>query len=238
MEDILTMGFAALGIAPPPGATESFRRYYELLSERNRVMNLTAIEGEIDTARLHFLDCAALLSLPELSFDGKRVIDVGTGAGLPGVAVAILCRETNLTLLDAHAKRTRFLEEVIETLPLTNTGCVTARAEEAGRLPEYRERYDIAMARAVARLDELCELCLPYVRVGGVFVAMKSADCSEELSNSARAIELLGGGDVRVCEYAIPGTALRRAAIVIQKRAATPERYPRRYSRISKAPLS
>ena len=146
-----------------------FRRYYELLTEWNKVMNLTAISGEEDTARLHFLDCAALAGLTELR--GKRVIDVGTGAGFPGLVLKILCPETELVLLDSLEKRVRFLKSVCAELGFDDVLCLHARAEEAP--PRLRESFDLACSRAVARLNLLAELCLPFVKTGGLFAAMK-----------------------------------------------------------------
>ena len=177
MEEILTSGFAQLDLPLPDGAAERFQAYYELLNERNKVMNLTAITGEAETARLHFLDCAALLKAAD--FAGKQVIDVGTGAGFPGVPLKIAEPSIRLTLLDSQAKRIRFLDEVIAVLGLTDTETVLSRAEEAPA--RFREHFDIACARAVTRLDALAELCLPLVRVGGVFVAMKGPAAEEEL---------------------------------------------------------
>ena len=214
-------------------ALRRFRRYYELLTQWNAVMNLTAISGEEDTARLHFLDCAALAELVDLS--GKRVIDVGTGAGFPGMVLKILRPETELTLLDSLDKRLRFLSTVCGELGFADVQCLHARAEEAP--PELRQSFDVACSRAVARLNLLAELCLPFVKVGGVFAAMKGPELTEELREAEKGIRLLGGEVERVAEYAVPGTELRHNAVLIRKVSETPKKYPRKWGQMKKQPL-
>ena len=210
-----------------------FRRYYELLTEWNKVMNLTAISGEEDTARLHFLDCAALAGLTELR--GKRVIDVGTGAGFPGLVLKILCPETELVLLDSLEKRVRFLKTVCAELGFDDVLCLHARAEEAP--PQLRESFDLACSRAVARLNLLAELCLPFVKTGGLFAAMKGPDAAEELREAEKGLRLLGGEIERVAEYPVPGTELRHNAVLIRKVSETPKKYPRKWAQMKKQPL-
>jgi 16S rRNA (guanine527-N7)-methyltransferase len=214
-------------------ALRRFRRYYELLTEWNAVMNLTAISGEEDTARLHFLDCAALGELVEPG--GKRVIDVGTGAGFPGMVLKILHPETELTLLDSLDKRVRFLSTVCGELGFADVQCLHARAEEAP--PELRQSFDVACSRAVARLNLLAELCLPFVKLGGVFAAMKGRSVTEELREAEKGIRLLGGEVERVAEYAVPGTELRHNAVLIRKVSETPKKYPRKWGQMKKQPL-
>lgn len=214
-------------------ALERFRRYYELLTEWNRVMNLTAISGEEDTARLHFLDCAALAELTELR--GKRVIDVGTGAGFPGLVLKILCPEMELTLLDSLDKRVKFLRIVCAELGFADVRCLHARAEEAPA--ELRQSFDLACSRAVARLNLLSELCLPFVKPGGLFIAMKGPELTEELREAEKGIRLLGGEVERVAEYAVPGAELRHNAVLIRKIADTPGKYPRKWAQMKKQPL-
>ena len=196
-------------------------------------MNLTAIEGEGPVARLHFLDSAALLNYAD--FSGARVVDVGTGAGFPGLPLAILRPDADFTLLDSQQKRIDFIAETAALLGLENTRCEAMRAEEAPA--EYREGFGIAVSRAVARLNVLCELCLPFVRVGGSFISMKAADCAEEVAEAAKAIETLGGSAPEIRTYTIPGTDVVRTAVIIKKTAPTPAKYPRRWARISKQPL-
>lgn len=210
-----------------------FRRYYELLEETNKVMNLTAISGEADVATLHFLDCTALLE--HYDFAGKSAVDVGTGAGFPGLPLRIACEDLKLTLMDSLDKRIGFLKTVCRELELSDVECIHCRAEEAAA--EHREEYDIALSRAVARLNLLCELCLPMVKVGGVFIAMKSADCDEELKEAQNAIRLLGGSFEKRIDYTIPGTDITHTALMIRKKNETAKRYPRRWAQIKKQSL-
>jgi len=231
MEDILREGLKELGLTVSEDQLKDFRSYYTILEARSKVMNLTAIHGEADTARLHFLDCAALLTMED--FHGRSVIDVGTGAGFPGLPLRILEPQMELTLLDSLAKRVDFLSEVCEALGYADVTCLHARAEEASDL---RESFDIALSRAVARLDLLCELCLPLVKVGGVFLAMKGPGCSEELEEARHAIEVLGG-EPEVPTYAIPGTDLNHCVVRIRKVKETPQKYPRRWAKMQKTPI-
>ena len=233
LEDILCDGFAGLGLPLDAQALARYRRYYERLSEQNKVMNLTAIDGEADTAQLHFLDSAALLTFAD--FSGKSLIDVGSGAGFPGVALKIACPSLELTLLDSLDKRVRFLRDLTEELGLSDVRCLHARAEEAP--PELRERFDFAASRAVARLNLLCELCLPFVKVGGLFLAMKGPGAAEEAAEAEGAITKLGGQLLRIAEYPIPGTDTRHSLVLIEKQRPTPRQYPRRWAQIKKAPL-
>lgn len=229
MRTILTEGFEALGLTVPETALAEFETYYRLLEERGSVMNLTAIHGEQDVARLHFLDCAALLGLYDCK--NKSVIDVGTGAGFPGLPMKLLEPTISLTLLDSLDKRVRFLQEVCDAVGLDDVECLHARAEEQ---PERRETYDLAVSRAVARLDVLCELCLPYVKPGGAFLAMKARGAAEELAEAKRAIEVLGGGRAQLLPYSIPGTDAEHCVVRIEKIKPTPAKYPRRWAKIQK----
>ena len=233
LEQTLREGFEALGLPLSGETLTRYRIYADFLAEKNAVMNLTAIEGEDEVARLHFLDCAALLT--ELDLAGKSLIDVGTGAGFPGLALKIACPELQLTLLDSLDKRIGFLRECWEKLGFADVRCVHARAEEAP--PDFRASFDVASSRAVARLRVLCELCLPLLREGGLFLAMKGPDCEEELAEAKPAIRLLGGRVERVFDYEIPGTGIRHAVVVIRKIAETPAKYPRPWAQIRKKPL-
>lgn len=232
LENILSSGFAQMGLTPHEKSIERFRSYYEMLSERNKVMNLTAISGEADSARLHFLDSAAALLYAD--FSGRSVIDVGTGAGFPGLPLKIMESSIRLTLLDSLDKRVKFLADVCAKTGLEDVQCIHARAEEPG---ELRETYDIAVSRAVARLNVLCELCMPYVKPGGLFLAMKGPAVSEELEEAKKAISLLGGKLESVQEYALPGIDARHNIVIIRKVSPTPKKYPRRFALIKKSPL-
>lgn len=231
MLDILRAGLRELGL--DEAKAEPLEAFASLVLERNRVMNLTAITDPADFARLHLLDSAALLNVAD--FSGKRVVDVGTGAGFPGVPLRILRDDFDLTLLDSTAKRVNFLAESCETLGLKRVECVCARAEDFAA--ERRERYDVAVSRAVAAMPVLCELCLPLVKVGGRFLAMKSARSDDELTAAARAIETLGGRVARVVDYAIPDSDVTHRAVVIEKVKPTPRPYPRAFGQIKKRPL-
>ena len=232
MREILRSGFAELGVPASEEAVAALERYAALLEEKNKVMNLTAIKGAEDVARLHFLDCGALLRY--IRPEGKRLLDVGSGAGFPGLVLKFLAPETELTMLDSLQKRVTFLQETAEALGLSGAECLCARAEE---LPDRRESFDIVTSRAVARLSVLAELCLPLVKTGGVFAAMKGPDVAEELAEAERGISLLGGGKARVERYAIPGTDVTHSVVLIEKRRPTPAKYPRRYAQIKKQPL-
>lgn len=235
MKERLEQGLAALGLTPPPGAVERLERYAQLLLEQNKVMNLTAITQPDQVADLHFLDCAGVALSAGLA--GKKLIDVGTGAGFPGMALKLLCPELKLTLLDSLAKRLDWLAAVCSRLGLEDVEIVHARAEEQGLKPGFRDHFDFATARAVADLRVLCELCLPFVRVGGRFLAMKAADSQEELDAARTAIQTLGGRRLEDYTYTIPGTDVIRRVAVIEKTAPTPKPYPRRWAKIQKAPL-
>ena len=232
MEQRLRAGLAALGL--PTESIPALTAYASLLAEKNKVMNLTAITDPADVASLHFLDSAALLTLAD--FREKSVVDVGTGAGFPGVPVAIARPAVQMTLLDSLGKRVEFLRESCGALGLANAACVQARAEEFAR--EHRESFDAALSRAVAALPILCELCLPLVKVGGQFLAMKSSHSQEEIDSARRAIEILGGRTAWVRDYTIPGPEVAHRVVCVEKIRETPERYPRRFAVMKKQRLA
>lgn len=230
MYEALCRGAAEYGIALTETQKNTLCAFGKALLEKNQVMNLTAITEPGQVALLHFVDC--LLLLREADFRGKRVIDVGCGGGFPGVPIQIGCPEMELTLLDSLGKRMRWLEEILPQLGV-KAECVTARAEEEAKV--RREQYDFATSRAVARLNVLCELCLPYVKVGGYFLAMKGAAGREEAKEAARAIERLGGRLEALREYTLDGA--ERTIAVIRKVGPTPEQYPRPFGKIKQKPL-
>ena len=235
MREQLERGLAALGIVPPAGAVEGLERYGALLLEQNRVMNLTAITDPAQVAALHFLDSAALLGCADLA--GASLVDVGTGAGFPGMVLKLLVPDLRLSLVDSLGKRLDWLSSVCAELGLTGVTIRHARAEELSREAGWREGFDFATARAVADLRVLTELCLPYVRVGGRFLAMKAAGCQAEVDAAGRAVSVLGGRLRPLARYTIPGTEVERAVAVVEKVSPTPQGYPRRWARIQKAPL-
>lgn len=231
LEEILAGGAAALGISLPGDALRLYRAYFEELTKANRQFNLTAIEGEDEAARLHFLD--SLAALKAADFTDKSVIDVGTGGGLPGLALKIAEPTMDLTLLDATEKKVAFLASLTQKLGMP-CACVAARAEELSRRQAHRGQYDIAVARAVAELRILAELCLPFVKIGGKFVALKSTDSDAEIDAAGSTISALGGEIDAINEVSIPGTDIPRRILVIKKAAATPERFPRRWAAMHK----
>ena len=235
MNEILIKGALEMGLQITETVAGTFQRYYELLEEKNRVMNLTAITDEDEAAAMHFLDSIALLNMTD--FRHKSVIDIGSGAGFPGLPLKLMEPSLSLTLLDAQQKRIGFLNEVCAKLEMKDVICQHARAEEAAYRPEQRGIYDIALSRAVARLNILCELCLPFVRPGGQFIAMKGADSDSEIAEAAEAAETLGAKIDQCVDYKLPFKGITHRAVLIGKYEATPDTYPRRYARIQKKPL-
>lgn len=232
MRELLSAGLTRLGL--DDAAAPQLEQYAQALMEQNRVMNLTAITDPTEVAQKHMLDCAALLGAAD--FGGKRVIDVGTGAGFPGLVLKLCRPDLDLTLFDSLQKRVDWLARLSAQLGV-EAACVHGRAEEFGRMPDWREQFDVATARAVADLRMLTELCLPFVKVGGVFLAMKAEDCQAEVDAAGRAISILGGRLLGAYSYTIPGTGLTRKVIRIQKINPTPEKYPRRFAKLQKQPL-
>ena len=231
MVEELISGAQALGLELSDAQIAAFSRYCDLLIEKNAVMNLTAITAPAEIARLHFLDSLALLRLAD--FREKRVLDVGCGAGFPGVPLLLGEPSVRLSLLDSTAKRMQWLsDELLPALGLP-AECLTGRAEEL--IEGRREAFDLCVSRAVARLNVLCELCLPYVRVGGSFLAMKGPAAADELAEAEKAIRILGGRLREIAEYPL-GDAVHRV-VVIDKTRPTPAKYPRRYAKIKQQPL-
>lgn len=230
MKKTLSEGLPRLGLTLDDAVQQNLCAFGEAVVEQNKVMNLTAITEPDQVAKLHLLDSLSLLTLEDLA--GKRMIDVGCGAGFPGVPVKIACPDVRLTLLDSLGKRMSWLERTLPELGV-EAECVTARAEEF--VTTRREQYDIATSRAVARLNILLELTAPYVKVGGKVLAMKGTAAQEELAEAKNAIKRLGLKLERIAEFPVDGTA--HTVIVLKKISATPAQFPRRYAKIKQAPL-
>lgn len=230
MRETLAAGLPALGLTLTDGQLDRLCQFGRLLLAQNQVMNLTAITEPRAVAQLHFLDSLALLQWEDLR--GKAVIDVGCGAGFPGTPLAIAVPEAKLTLLDSLQKRIRWLETVLPQVGVDAT-CVAARAEEY--VAQHREQYDVAVSRAVARLNLLSELCLPYVKVGGKLLALKGAMAQEEADEARKAIETLGGRITGIWEYPV-GDAVHRI-VAVEKVRPTPKAYPRKFAKIKQSPL-
>lgn len=235
MSDFLGVQAHKMGIELDSPQEEQFRLYQELLLEWNGRMNLTAITDPMDIQNKHFLD--SLTCIIPLSNDGGKLIDIGTGAGFPGIPIKIAKPGIEVTLLDSLNKRIMFLNEVIDRLGLKGITAVHGRAEEFARKTNYRESYDYAFARAVAKLNVLCEYCLPYVKIGGVFISQKGTDCETEISESKEALKKLGGKVEEILPVTIPDTYFKRTLVIIRKTQGTPELYPRSFAKIDKAPL-
>lgn len=237
MQTLIGKGLAELGLSGqvPEAASAQLERFGRLLLKKNELMNLTAIIRPRDVATLHMLDCAALLNCA--SFQYKTLIDVGSGAGFPGVPLKILVPTLQVTLLDAQSRRVEWLREASEALNLGGVTPIHGRAEEAGLDPAFRERFDFAAARAVANLRLLSELCLPFVKVGGRFLAMKGTDSDAELNDARSAIHALGGEIERCVDYAIPHTEVTHRVVLIKKISPAPSQYPRKWAKIQKDPL-
>lgn len=230
MKNALQAGLPALGLALSEETQDTLCAFGKEVIEQNKVMNLTAITEPAQVARLHLLDSLTLLTV--LPLEGKRIIDVGCGAGFPGVPVKIACPQAEVTLLDSLGKRVAWLEQTLPRLGVS-ANCMTARAEEAaGKL---REQYDVATSRAVARLNILLELTAPFVKPGGYVLAMKGSAAQEELSEAKNAIGQLGLKLERVVQFPMEGT--EHAVIVLKKVKPTPAQYPRRYAKIKQNPL-
>ena len=230
MRQALVSGLPELGLELSEQQIDTLCDFGRAVVKQNEVMNLTAITEPTQVAKLHLLDSLTVLTAAKL--EGKTLIDVGCGAGFPGVPLAIGCPTGKITLLDSLGKRVHWLEEILPTLGIS-AECVTARAEEA--VAQRRESYDFATSRAVARLNILLELTAPYVKVGGMVIAMKGTAAQEELAESTGAIKKLGLKLEEVRQFPIDGTS--HSLILLKKIAPTPKQYPRRYAKIKQAPL-
>lgn len=232
----------AFGIELSEDKLSKLYSYYRMVVEKNKVMNLTAITDEQEFAIKHIADSMAIVKAGEeitslLSDKGARLIDVGTGAGMPGIIIKIIFPDINMVLFDSLKKRLNFLDEVTAELGLKGISTLHGRAEDIGRDPKFRESFDIAVSRAVANLSTLSEYCLPLLKKGGVFLPYKSGDVEEELGDSEKAVRVLGGKFKKLIKYNIPDTDMGRSLIIIEKTGSTPTKYPRKAGIPSKEPL-
>ena len=235
-ERIFRDGLAELSAEPSAEQLRQFMAYSRLLKEWNEKMNLTAVTDDDGISVKHFLDSA--LPLYHIDFGGcAKIADVGTGAGFPGLPIKLLRPDTELTLIDSLNKRIGFLSAVVAELGLSGVTCVHGRAEDLGKDAAYRESFDAAVSRAVANMTVLCEYCLPFVKVGGMFVALKAADAEEELTAAKPMIGELGGEAESVISAPLPMSDITRTLIVIRKIKPTPARFPRRADKIKKSSL-
>lgn len=215
---------------------EQFRSYYELLTEWNKKVNLTAINGYEDVVRKHFIDSILICSLLDLNKD-IRIIDVGTGAGFPGIPIKILNPDCRIVLLDSLNKRVRFLETVVDELGLDNVECIHGRAEDVSREKKYRASFDLSVSRAVANLSTLCEYCIPFLKKGGMFVSYKSDKADDEINGSENAVRTLGSEITSVKEITLPETDIVRKFVMITNKKQVSNIYPRKAGIPAKDPL-
>lgn len=225
-----------LGIILSDTQISQFIIYYEMLTEWNTHMNLTAITEYDDVMKKHFIDSISLCRAFDV-FNKVSCIDVGTGAGFPGLALKIAYPELRITLMDSLNKRIQFLDAVIEKLTLTEIETIHGRAEDCARCDKYREKFDLCVSRAVANLSTLSEYCIPFVREGGSFISYKSEKIATEIEAAENAISILGGEVIKQVEFMLPDSDIYRNLLVIEKRRKTPERYPRKAGLPTKQPI-
>ncbi len=236
----LEQGLQMLGISYTERQLEQLHRYYEMMVEKNRVMNLTGITEYPEVVLKHWLDSMCIAKASELCGgfqSGMRVLDVGTGAGFPGIPMKILYPEMEFVLLDSLNKRIVFLQDVVRELELEGISCIHGRAEELARKEEYRGSFDLCVSRAVARLASLSELCIPFVKTGGHFVAYKSMDTVEEVQEANAAIREMNARTEKIIEYEIPTSDLQRKLVVVKKLGETKAKYPRGGGKPLKSPI-
>lgn len=236
--DKMTVGCGNLGISLSERQINQFYEYYKLMMKWNQVMNLTAITELEDVIAKHFIDSLSLVKADHvLENRNIRLIDVGTGAGFPGIPLKIAFPEITMTLLDSLNKRVVFLNQVIESLGLSGISALHGRAEDFGRNKAYREKYDLCVSRAVANIATLSEYCIPFVKEGGFFVAYKSGKIEEELEKGKYAIQVLGGRIQIIEKFILAGTEAERDLVVIRKVKSTDKRYPRKAGLPGKEPI-
>lgn len=236
MSNVLTKKVKELSIVLNDKQIQQFEQYYNILVEWNKVMNLTAITEYEEVIEKHFLDSLTIVDAINME-KIETLIDVGTGAGFPGIPLKIAFPHLKVTLLDSLNKRIKFLNEVIDLLDLDDIKAIHGRAEDYAKQAEYREQYDICVSRAVANLATLSEYCLPYVKVDGLFVPYKSGEIDEELKSSEKAVSILGGKVEEVVKFQLPGTNIGRSFVKIHKIKETKKKYPRKAGMPMKEPL-
>ena len=229
-------GLQQLHIALSEKQMEQFLQYYELLVEKNKVMNLTAITEFDEVVEKHFLDSVSLTKQMDLH-QPLKVLDLGTGAGFPGIPLKIVFPELEITLMDSLNKRVLFLQDVISSLQLENIEAVHGIVVEAARNKKYRESFDLCVSRAVANISTLSEYCLPFVKIGGSFISYKSSTIEDELEDGKKGIAILGGKVKDVYKFTLPDSELQRSFVIIEKEKKTPKAYPRKAGTPSKEPL-
>lgn len=234
LNELLRQGAKEYSVDLDDGQISQLLMYKDILKEWNEKINLTAIEEDKDIIIKHYIDSLSIL--PLLQNKNISIIDVGTGAGFPGIPIKIAFENMAVTLLDSLDKRVKFLNEVIAKLGLRDIRTIHGRAEDYGVKPEYREKFDVSTARAVANLPVLLEYCLPFVKIDGIFVAMKGSS-TDEIENSRKALEILGGKIEEVKEFELPFSDMKRNIIVVRKLRQTPTKYPRKAGKPSKEPL-
>ena len=234
--DILKNGINQIGMQISDEKINKFVKYKDLILEWNQKINLTAIEDEKEIYIKHFIDSVSSITKGYIK-DEISIIDVGTGAGFPGIPLRICFENINLTLLDSLNKRINFLEEVCSQNNLTNVKFIHGRAEDFGQDPDFREKYDVATARAVAGLPVLLEYCTPFIKVGGYFVFLKGPNANAELEESKNAMDVLGVEFIEKIDINLPYTELKHNILVLQKVKKTPEKYPRKAGKPSKSPI-
>ncbi len=234
--DKLTHGLDELCIKYNDDTIDKFIKYYQMIIEKNKVMNLTAITDFEDVIQKHFLDSISLCEYFDFIND-INVIDIGTGAGFPGIPLKIVFPDINITLLDSLNKRVFFLNEVIEKLELRNIIALHGRAEDYGRNIEYREKFDLCVSRAVANMSSLAEYCLPFVKVNGFFIPYKSGECDDEITASKSALKKLSGKICKVKKFNLPDSDISRSFVFIKKYDTISDKYPRKSGMPTKKPL-
>ena len=233
------MDLAELHITLSDIQVEQFFIYYEMLIEKNQAVNLTAITDFDEVLKKHFVDSLSLVKVCDLSHNDTEIslIDIGTGAGFPGIPLKIAFPNLKVTLMDSLNKRVDFLHEVIGTLGLRKIDAIHGRAEDYAKPGKLREKYDLCVSRAVANLSVLAEYCIPYVKVGGKFISYKSEKVTEEINDAEYAIEILGGKVEEQISFTLPDSDIYRNLVVITKQSETPSKYPRKAGKVDKRPL-